>query len=112
MGLIDVDSTDYVTISAAGALAGVPEQTVQQWIADGKLPALAGNRGRLVRLEDVQRLLASEDTSPGTFAATAEDGAAAAISQDKTGDKESGHDKIGDKEASATALAARAVERS
>src|SRR2546423_4908055 len=53
-------------------MAGVPEQTVQQWIADGKVLAVAGNRGRLVRLMDVQRLVASEGPSPGNRVATDE----------------------------------------
>jgi DNA-binding beta-propeller fold protein YncE len=67
-----VDRTDYVTIGTASAMAGIPEQTVQQWIADGKVLAVAGDRGRLVRLLDVQRLVASEGPSPGKRAATGE----------------------------------------
>src|SRR5437764_7941293 len=53
-------------------MAGIPEQTVQQWIADGKVLAVAGDRGRLVRLLDVQRLVAGEGRPPGTRAATGE----------------------------------------
>src|SRR5437016_1925191 len=42
-------------------MAGVPEQTVQKWIADGKLPVVASNGGKLVRVEDVQRLAGPTD---------------------------------------------------
>ena len=65
-----MDSTDDMTNSTAGALASVPEQGVQQWIAEGKLPAIAGHRGRVVGLVDVRQRVAPEGTSPGTLAAT------------------------------------------
>src|SRR2546428_9043167 len=54
----------------AADTAGIPITTLRQWVECGKLPASAGNRGRLVRLADVQRLMASEDLAPGTLAAT------------------------------------------
>src|SRR5690242_16853097 len=86
-------------------MAGVPEQKVRQWIKDGKLPAIAGNRGRLVRLADVRRLGASEGTSAGTLAATAENGAAAATPPDASVAPDS-------RATAQAALAARAAEQS
>jgi DNA-binding transcriptional MerR regulator len=48
----------YVAVTMAGQVTGIPERTLRRWVADGKLPAIAGQRGRLVALADVQRLAA------------------------------------------------------
>lgn len=53
-------STDgqHVTVALAGQMTGIPERTIRRWIRDGKLPAVAGQRGSLVALGDVQRMAA------------------------------------------------------
>ena len=46
---------DFVAVEAAGKLAGISPRTLRHWIATGKLPAIPGKRGKLVRLEEVRR---------------------------------------------------------
>lgn len=53
-----MNSPDYVSLATAAVVAAVPASTLRQWIDSGKLPASAGEHGRLVRLEDVWRLTA------------------------------------------------------
>ncbi len=50
------DVADFVAVEAAGKLAGISPRTLRHWIATGKLPAIPGKRGKLVRLEEVRRL--------------------------------------------------------
>lgn len=38
--------------------AGVPARTLRYWVETGKLPAIAGKYGRLVRLGDVREIMA------------------------------------------------------
>src|SRR3712207_6717046 len=49
---------EYVAIEHAGRLTGVPARTLRRWAEAGKVPVVAGQRKRLVRLEDVRRLAA------------------------------------------------------
>jgi len=48
--------SDYVSVEDAGKLLGVSSRTVRNWIASGKLPAISGNRGRLVARADLLRI--------------------------------------------------------
>ncbi len=50
----NADEGDYLAVHLAAQLAGVSERTLRHWIKRGKVPAIAGNRGNLVRLADVQ----------------------------------------------------------
>jgi hypothetical protein len=50
------DEGEYVTVESAGHLTGVPARTIRRWAAGGKVAVTAGQRGRLVRLEDVWRI--------------------------------------------------------
>jgi hypothetical protein len=64
-----VDGDEYVTMASAADIAGIPVTTLRQWVDSGRLPARVGNRGRLVRLADVQHLVAADGTSPPNGAA-------------------------------------------
>jgi len=52
-----VNGNDYVTLINAADTANVPAGTLRQWIESGRLPATTSDRGRLVRLADVWRLV-------------------------------------------------------
>ena len=47
---------DHVTVEVAGTLAGISSRTLRHWIASGKLSAIAGKRGKLVSLREVEHL--------------------------------------------------------
>jgi hypothetical protein len=64
-----VDGDEYVTMASAADIAGIPVTTLRQWVDSGRLPATVGKRGRLVRLADVQHLVAGDVTSPPNGAA-------------------------------------------
>ncbi len=51
-----MDGNEHVTVATAADLAGVPARTLRYWIETGKLPAIAGKHGRLVRLGDVREI--------------------------------------------------------
>ena len=50
------DPDAMVPVGLASHLAGIPERTLRNWVAAGKLPAIDGPRGKLVRLGDVRAL--------------------------------------------------------
>jgi hypothetical protein len=64
-----VDGDEYVTMASAADIAGIPVTTLRQWVDSGRLPARVGQRGRLVRLVDVQHLVAAGGISPPNGAA-------------------------------------------
>jgi excisionase family DNA binding protein len=47
------DDAEFLSVESAGSALGVSSRTIRSWIAAGKLPAIAGHRGRLVRRADV-----------------------------------------------------------
>jgi len=55
----------YVAVAMAGKMTGIPERTIRHWVTTGKLSAIAGERGRLVRLEDVHRIAIMTGKLPG-----------------------------------------------
>jgi hypothetical protein len=59
-----VDGDEYVTMASAADIAGIPVTMLRQWVDSGRLPARIGQRGRLVRLADVQYLVAAGGPSP------------------------------------------------
>jgi hypothetical protein len=64
-----VDGDEYVTMASAADIAGIPVTMLRQWVDSGRLPARVGQRGRLVRLADVQHLVAAGGMSPPNGAA-------------------------------------------
>jgi Helix-turn-helix domain len=44
---------DQLSVEAAGKIVGISPRTLRTWIVHGKLPAVGGRRGKLVRLADV-----------------------------------------------------------
>ena len=50
------EQRQYVTVKMAAAMTGIPERTLRRWMTDGQLPAVAAKGGRLVALDDVERL--------------------------------------------------------
>jgi excisionase family DNA binding protein len=78
------DTADYVSVESAGKLLGVSARTVRNWINDGKLPAVSGKRGRLIRRADVLTLgtisgKLPEDSEPGNASGNASVGFAAEL---------------------------------
>ena len=66
----------YVTVSAAVALTHIPKRTLHYWIMSNKLPAMLGKgqqRGKLVKLADVQRLAELTGRAKGLGQASAEE---------------------------------------
>ncbi len=59
------DPADYVTVEVAGKLAGISPRTLRYWIRTGKLSAIAGKRGKLVRAEEVHALAVLAGKAPG-----------------------------------------------
>ena len=55
----------FVTVKMATAMTGIPERTLRRWIAGGQLPAVAAKGGRLVALDDVDRLAGDARLSHG-----------------------------------------------
>ena len=47
---------EYLPVEVAGTIAGITPRTLRHWIKGGKLPAIAGQRGKLVRIGDVVEL--------------------------------------------------------
>ncbi len=50
------DPDEYLPVEAAGNVAGISPRTLRYWVRGGKLPAIEGQRGKLVRLGDVLAL--------------------------------------------------------
>ncbi len=49
---------NYVAIKVASEASGVPGRTLRHWVVRGKVAAINGHAGKLVRLDDVMRLAA------------------------------------------------------
>ncbi len=47
---------DHVAIEVAGKAAGIPARTLRHWVASGKLSAIAGKRGKLVSMREVEQI--------------------------------------------------------
>ena len=76
------DERHYATVKIAAAVTGVSDRTIRYWITSGKLPAVAGDSGKLVLLADVERLAGHRRQADGNgnlaepvAVATADDGA-------------------------------------
>jgi hypothetical protein len=76
------DERHYATVKIAAAITGVSARTIRYWITSGKLPAVAGDSGKLVLLADVERLAGHRRQADGngnvaepSTVATAGDGA-------------------------------------
>jgi len=61
---VNGNANDYVTLTGAADAANIPASTLRRWIENGRLPATTGDRGRLVRLADVWRLVEAPDGAP------------------------------------------------
>lgn len=47
---------EYVTVESASHMTGVPPRTLRRWVQDGKVAAITGQRGKLIRLGDVRTI--------------------------------------------------------
>ncbi len=56
---------DYVAVEVAGKATGIPARTLRYWISTGKLAAIAGKRGKLVSMGEVERIAQLTGKSPG-----------------------------------------------
>lgn len=50
------DPDEYLPVEVAGNVAGISPRTLRSWVRNGKVPAIEGQRGKLVRLGDVLSL--------------------------------------------------------
>jgi len=55
-------ANDPIPLTLAARSAGIPARTLRNWIASGKLAAIRGQRGWLVRLRDIAQIAAMIDT--------------------------------------------------
>lgn len=55
----------YRTVKEAAAYAGIPERTIRNWIARGKLAALPSHAGKQIRLSDLVPLVATAQHGTG-----------------------------------------------
>ena len=64
----DHDPDEYLQVEADGNVAGISPRTLRYWVRGGKLPAIEGQRGKLVRLADVLALaeLTGKTAMPAT----------------------------------------------
>lgn len=46
----------YVSATSAAAITGIPERTIRSWVATGKVPAIAGKRGKLLDLDKLRMI--------------------------------------------------------
>jgi len=68
----------YRTVKEAAAYAGIPERTIRNWIARGKLAALPSHAGKMIRLSDLAPLAAAaQHGTGGAMAATPDNHAVA-----------------------------------
>ncbi len=56
---------DYVAVEVASKATGIPARTLRYWISTGKLAAIAGKRGKLVSMGEVERIAQLTGKSPG-----------------------------------------------
>ena len=86
VAMSDRDQRQFVTVKMATAMTGIPERTLRRWMSDGQLPAVAAKGGRLVAVDEVERLAGESRPSRGhghdpPTMATAEDSATMAEQQ-------------------------------
>jgi DNA-binding transcriptional MerR regulator len=55
----------YVTVKMATAMTGIPERTLRRWMSSGQLPATAAKGGRLIALDDVERIAGASRSTRG-----------------------------------------------
>jgi hypothetical protein len=53
---------DPIPLTLAARSAGIPARTLRNWIASGKLAAIRGQRGWLIRASDIAQIAAMIDT--------------------------------------------------
>ncbi len=61
----DREQRQFVTVKMATAMTGIPERTLRRWMSDGQLPAVAAKGGRLVAVDEVERLAGESRPSRG-----------------------------------------------
>lgn len=74
----DAHDQKYRTVKEAAAYAGIPERTIRNWIARGKLAALPSHAGKMIRRSDLAPLAAAaQHGTGGAMAATSDNHAVA-----------------------------------
>ncbi len=79
---------EYVSVAIAADLAGIPARTLRYWIEAKKVATVAGKRGRLVRMRDVDRVARQRGRASGNVLPASE--GAAAIAADVAAERETG----------------------
>ena len=69
---------EYVSVSIAADLAGIPARTLRYWIEAKKVATVAGKHGRLVRTADVDRVARQSGRASGNVLPSREGSAAIA----------------------------------
>jgi len=67
----DRDERQYVTVAMAAEVTGIPARTLRRWTRDGQLPAVAAAGGKLVALDDVERIVTMKRPDHGHHEPTA-----------------------------------------
>ncbi len=67
----DRNERQYVTVAMAAELTGIPARTLRRWTRDGQLPAVAASGGKLVALDDVERIVTMKRPDHGHHEPTA-----------------------------------------
>ena len=82
-------ATEPIPLPLAARLAGVPARTLRNWVSTGKLAAIRGQRGWLVRLGDIEQIAAMIGSHAATsgmaagMAAEVADEVAATVEDDR-----------------------------
>ena len=74
----DAHDQQYRTVKEAAAYAGIPERTIRNWIARGKLASLPSHAGKMIRLTDLVPLAAAAQHGTGVAMAATPDNHAVA----------------------------------
>ncbi|MEA2511558.1 MAG: hypothetical protein QOJ59_1045 [Thermomicrobiales bacterium] len=84
-----------LSIEAAGRAAGISPRTLRSWIVHGKLPAVGGQRGKLVRLADVLAVSGTDENRSALRRAEAVWERSGTVEPAETGSQPPPHPAIG-----------------
>jgi hypothetical protein len=84
------EAHEYMSIADAARLLSISARTLRYWATTGKLPTIQGDRGRLVRLDDVRKVVTHAGRAPEipnveVPSSPQDDGTMAFLSRDMSG---------------------------
>jgi hypothetical protein len=87
-------SNEYLAVKSAGSIADISPRTLRYWIKGGKLPTVAGPKGKLVRLSDVLAMAELTGKSTAGERQTAGRSAVSATSAESFTGNTTGNDQV------------------